>query len=80
MTKLKPLKELLSPEELRRRDIAKHNRVKKRIFKEFKRMPFRDIIPHESLAQVTIARASMDRNRLERRKLKRKLCQKKKKK
>lgn len=75
---LKPLTELLSEDELRRRDVAKHNRVKRRIFKEFKKMPYADITPHESLAQKTIAKASMDRNRLERRKLKKKICQKKK--
>ena len=68
--KLKKLSELLSPEELRRRDIAKHERVRRRIFKEFKKMPYVDITPHESLAQVTIAKASRDRNRLERRKRK----------
>lgn len=72
-----PLTELLTEKEIERRKIAKHNRLLRRIKKEFKRMPYVDITPHESLAQVTIARASRDRNRLERRKLK--LCQKKKK-
>lgn len=68
--KAKPLSELLSPEELRRRDIAKHERVRRRIMKEFRKCPYRDIVPHETLAQVTIARASMDRNRTERRRMK----------
>jgi hypothetical protein len=67
---LKPLTELLSEDELRRRDVAKHNRVKRRIFKEFKKMPYADITPHESLAQKTIAKASRARNLLERRKIK----------
>jgi len=68
--KAKPLSELLSPEALKQRDIDKHERVRRRIFKEFKKMPYADITPHETLAQVTIAKASMDRNRLERRKRK----------
>jgi hypothetical protein len=73
---LKKLTEILPERELKRRDIEKHNKIKNRIYKDFKRMPYADIIPQESLAQRTIAFASMDRLRFERRKQK-KLCQKK---
>ena len=68
--RLKPLSELLSLEELHRRDLAKHERIRRKIFKEFKRHPYLDIVPHETMAQVTMAKAMRDRNRKERRKLK----------
>lgn len=68
--KLRPLSELLSSAELHKRAIAKHERVRRRIFKEFKKHPYLDITPHETLAQVTIAKAQRARNRLERRKRK----------
>jgi len=67
---LKPLSELLSPAYLEARDVAKHNRLLKRLKKEFKKMPYADITPHETMAQVTMAKAQRDRNKAERRKWK----------
>jgi hypothetical protein len=60
-----------TPEEQLARDTAKHNRVLKRIKKEFKKMPYANLTPHERLAQLALARGAMDRERDDRRKEKR---------
>lgn len=74
-------KTVYSAKEQEARDVAKHNRVLKRIKKEFKKMPYANLTPHESLAQKTIGKATMDRNRAERRRVKKleakKKCKKK---